>query len=156
MSSDWETKPFTSINLNYQSMPNLYRQFLNKKFIYNHPQCTYFKINKESAIAYYSDPIYVAILLNKSRKYICHMSLLENWKTYKLHPRVLTVSSINEKNRIKQMTVRVEGCIIEETDTKLIIKCRNFFRTTLLLRQLKKAGIKTKFTPKKIVKQILQ
>lgn len=85
-------KPFTAIMLIHEPFTNkLYREYLQNKFFYNHPKCIFFEISTYESIAYYTDPIYAAILIEKSKHHYCKIGILKDCKSRKLHSRTLTV-----------------------------------------------------------------
>lgn len=153
-----QSKPFTGIMYFAGKMyPIQEREIIYSKFFYRHPRCTFLEINDEEAIAYYTDPIYPAILLNKSSDYFGKMCLLSfDHTSRKLHPRVLTIWK-NKKyidNKTSELIFKSNGRTLKETTTKLIIKLPSFLKTTQLKRDLEKIKMTVKFTNKKLVKKI--
>lgn len=152
-------KPFTGIRYYTGKLDSAKeRDILYNKFFYKHPMCTSVEICNKEAIAYYTDPIYPAILLKNSTKYFGNMCLLSfDHKSKKLHPRVLTIRNINKslENKIQEIISQTKALLLKETKTKIIIKLPSFLKATQVSRKLKKMKINTKFTSKKVFKKLV-
>lgn len=147
-------KPFTAILFVHQPFTTKsYRTFLENKFFSNHPNCYYYDINPHQIIAYYTDPIYVAILLQKSKEYYCTLCLLEDRKSRKLNPRTITIRKNPKIIEIQELLHESKAQYITETISTVIIKLPNFLKTTQLLRKLTRMKILATFTPKNLLKE---
>lgn len=146
-------KPFTAIIFTHQPFTTeSYRTFLENKFFKNHPVCYHHEIQNNFTIAYYTDPIYVAILLEKSKEYYCRISLLDDKITRKLHARTISIQE-NSQIIIKHLQ-QLNGRIIEESSTEVTVRLPSFLKATQLLRKLRAQKIKAKFATKKLCRQL--
>lgn len=154
-----QPKPFTGIMYCAGKMyPIQEREIIYSKFFYKHPRCNFFDINDEEAIAYYTDPIYPAILLKKSTNYFGKMCLISfDHNSRKLNPRVLTIWKYkkNIDNATSELISNSKARILKETTTKLIIKLPSFLKATQLYRDLERIKMTVKFTNKTLAKKII-
>lgn len=146
--------PFTGIYYSNNSTPPHVREEYNRTFFINHPKCIYYEIKATHAIAYYADPIYTAIILQKSKDYFGKTILLKDYQSRKLDPRVLTITYNYNKDEIKQLVKESKGHVISEDSKELIVKFSSFSKATKIIRTLNKSNIYSKFTKKKTIKNI--
>lgn len=120
-----------------------YQQFIENKFIFHHPYCYNYKINKNIITASYTDPIYTAIILQKAKYYHCNISLLDDKQSRKLYTKKLSIKKKSVPPQvIKKFIKQGKLHIIYESKFKIIVKLPSFFKATQLLRSLKKNNVK--------------
>lgn len=146
--------PFTGIYYSNNLTPPHLREEFNRNFLINHPKCIYYEIKLTQAIAYYTDPIYTAVILQKSKHYLGKTILLKDYQSRRLHPRVLTITNNYNKDEIQQLVKESKGHVIGENSEELIVKFSSFSKATKIIRALKRSNIDSKFTNKKTIKNI--
>lgn len=153
MTDGTKNKPFTGIHYGNNLTPKYIREVMNKKFFFNHPQCIYYAISETETIAYYSDPIYAAIVLRKAKNYLGSMGILKDYNSRKYNPKAVTIRIKNNYKQVKDNIEELKGNIIYQSNSKIIVYFQSFYKSAKLLRSLRKIDVKGKFTSKKLIKK---